>query len=84
MPKRVLQGVVVSTKMENTIVVEVERKFKHPLYKKFIKKNKKYHVHCEDKNVKDGDIVRIIECAPISKTKRFTLVVEKAAEKKAK
>ena len=61
MPKRIMQGVVVSDKMEKTVVVNVERKFPHPLYKKFIKRSKRYHVHDEDNRFKMGDIVNIQE-----------------------
>ncbi|MCT4552278.1 MAG: 30S ribosomal protein S17 [Alphaproteobacteria bacterium] len=76
MPKRVLQGTVVSTKMDKTIVVDVERKFKHPLYKKFIKSNKKFHAHDEKNVAKVGEIVKIIETKPFSKTKTWELLVE--------
>ena len=71
MPKRVMQGVVVSDKMEKTVVVNVERKFPHPLYKKYIKRSKSYHVHDNSNNCKVGDIVSIQECRPLSKTKRW-------------
>ena len=74
MPKRIMQGVVVSDKMEKTIVVNVERKFPHPLYKKFIKRSKRYHVHDEDNQFKNGDIVKIQECRPLSKSKRWEVI----------
>ena len=74
MPKRIMQGVVVSDKMEKTIVVNVERKFPHPLYKKFIKRSKRYHVHDEDNQFKMGDIVKIQECRPLSKSKRWEVM----------
>ena len=74
MPKRIMQGVVVSDKMEKTIVVNVERKFPHPLYKKFIKRSKRYHVHDEDNQFKLGDIVKIQECRPLSKSKRWEVM----------
>ena len=74
MPKRIMQGVVVSDKMEKTIVVNVERKFPHPLYKKFIKRSKRYHVHDEDNQFKMGDIVNIQECRPLSKSKRWEVL----------
>ena len=74
MPKRIMQGVVVSDKMEKTIVVNVERKFPHPLYKKFIKRSRRYHVHDEDNQFKMGDIVNIQECRPLSKTKRWEVI----------
>jgi small subunit ribosomal protein S17 len=78
MPKRILQGVVVSDKQSKTIVVRVERRMMHPIYKKFIKRSKKYAAHDETNSCKIGDTVRIQECAPISKNKRWELVVEKA------
>ena len=74
MPKRIMQGFVVSDKMEKTIVVNVERKFPHPLYKKFIKRSKRYHVHDEDNQFKMGDIVNIQECRPLSKSKRWEVI----------
>lgn len=67
-------GKVVSTKMVNTIVVEVERKIVHPLYKKIMKRSSKFKVHCEDKAIKVGDIVKIISVKPISKMKHFKFV----------
>ena len=74
MPKRIMQGVVVGDKMEKTIVVNVERIFPHPLYKKFIKRSKRYHVHDEDNQFKMGDIVNIQECRPLSRTKRWEVI----------
>ena len=74
MPKRIMQGVVVSDKMEKTIVVNVERKFPHSLYKKFIKRSKRYHVHDKDSQFKKGDIVKIQECRPLSKSKRWEVI----------
>jgi len=74
MPKRILQGVVVSDTNEKTVVVRVERRFTHPLYKKTVRRSKKYHAHDEANAAKVGDQVRIEECAPISKNKRWTLV----------
>ena len=68
MPKRILQGVVVSDKMDKTVVVQVERRVMHPVYKKYIKSSKKYHAHDENNACKVGDVVRIQECRPISKT----------------
>lgn len=78
MPKRILQGVVVSDKQDKTIVVKVERRVRHPLYEKFIKRSKKYAAHDETNSCKTGDIVRIRECAPISKSKTWELVAESA------
>lgn len=74
MPRRVLQGVVVSDKMQKTVVVQVDRRIKHPLYKKTIQKSKKYAAHDEEGRFKVGDKVEIIESAPISKSKCWTVV----------
>ncbi|MDA9734945.1 30S ribosomal protein S17 [SAR116 cluster bacterium] len=74
MPRRVLQGEVVSDKSDKTVVVKVERTYKHPLYKKYIKKDKKYSAHDENNKFKIGDSVQIRECAPKSKTKTFEVV----------
>ncbi len=78
MPKRVLQGVVVSDKGEKTIVVKVERRFTHPLLKKTVRKTKNYHAHDENKLHKVGDIVSIEETKPISKLKRWIVVDQTA------
>ena len=78
MPKRILQGVVVSDKGQKTIIVKVERRMMHPIYKKFIRRSKKFSAHDENNISKVGDVVRIRECAPISKTKKWELVQEKA------
>ncbi len=74
MPRRVLQGEVVSDKSDKTVVVKVERTYKHPLYKKYIKKDKKYSAHDENNKFKIGDFVQIRECAPKSKTKTYEVV----------
>jgi len=74
MPKRILQGVVVSDKMNKTIVVKVERRVMHPIYKKFVRRTKKYSAHDETNAHKIGEIVRIRECAPISKSKRWEVI----------
>ena len=74
MPKRVLTGTVVSDKGEKTVVVRVERRVKHPLYGKIIKLSKKYHAHDAANEFHVGEIVRIEECAPISKLKTWTVV----------
>jgi len=79
MPKRVLQGVVVSDKGEKTVIVKVERRFMHPLYKKYIRRSKRYAAHDESNEVTVGTTVRIEECRPISRTKRW-MVVPAAAE----
>jgi small subunit ribosomal protein S17 len=78
MPKRVLQGTVVSDKTDKTVVVLVERKVKHPLYGKIIRRSKKYHAHDEANTFREGEIVRIEECAPLSKLKTWR-VLEKVA-----
>ena len=78
MPKRVLQGTVVSDKNEKTVVVRVERRFTHPVLKKTIRRSKKYHAHDEANAHKVGDVVSIEETKPISKNKRW-VVVETAA-----
>ncbi|HYM32654.1 MAG TPA: 30S ribosomal protein S17 [Candidatus Cybelea sp.] len=75
MPKRILQGVVVSDKGDKTVVVSVERRVMHPIYKKFIRRSKKYHAHDSKNQFKVGDQVRIQECRPISKLKRWEVVV---------
>jgi len=74
MPKRILQGVVVSDKMDKTIVVQVERRVMHPIYKKFVRRTKKYAAHDEGKVHKVGETVRIQECRPISKRKRWAVL----------
>ena len=74
MPKRIMQGVVVSDKMDRTVVVNVERKFPHPLYKKYIKRSKRYHAHDENNTHKVGDTVSIQECRPLSKNKKWEVV----------
>ena len=74
MPKRVLIGVIVSDKGDKTVVVNVERKVKHPLYAKIIRRTKKYHAHDEANVFKLGQIVRIEECAPISKLKTWKVI----------
>jgi small subunit ribosomal protein S17 len=74
MPKRILQGTVVSDKNDKTIVVTVERRFTHPILKKTVRRSKKYHAHDEANSAKIGDVVQIEECAPISKNKRWTVV----------
>ena len=74
MPKRVLTGTVVSDKGDKTIVVRVERRVKHPLYGKIIKLSKKYHAHDAANEFHVGEIVRIEECAPISKLKTWTVL----------
>lgn len=79
MPKRVMEGIVVSDKMNKTIVVQVERQVMHPIYKKFVKRSKKYKVHDESGKHKIGDTVSIIECRPLSKTKTFMVLEQDKA-----
>ncbi len=74
MPKRILQGTVVSDKGNKTVVVKVERTYMHPLFKKIVRRSKKYHAHDEGNVHKVGDMVRIIECPPKSKLKRWEVV----------
>jgi small subunit ribosomal protein S17 len=74
MPKRVLTGTVVSDKADKTVVVRVERKVKHPLYGKIIRRTKKYHAHDEANAFKEGETVRIEETAPISKLKTWKVI----------
>ena len=74
MPKRILQGGVVSDKMDKTIVVQVERRVMHPIYKKFVRRTKKYAAHDEGNVHKVGETVRIQECRPISKRKRWEVI----------
>lgn len=78
---RALVGTVVSNKMSKTIVVKVERKVKHPVYGKYVKKTNKYHAHDEDNTCLIGDLVQITECRPLSKTKSWKLekVLEQAS-----
>lgn len=93
MPRRILQGTVVSTKNAKTIVVSVERTTKHPIYGKIQRTSKRFHAHDEQGQGKMGDVVEIIECAPVSKLKRFafhsvvtaagTLVTDSASDVQA-
>ena len=78
MPKRILQGVVVSDVQDKTVVVRVERRVMHPVYKKFIMRSKKYAAHDEANAYKVGDVVRIQESRPISKSKRWVVLVDAA------
>ncbi|MCB1563369.1 MAG: 30S ribosomal protein S17 [Alphaproteobacteria bacterium] len=78
MPRRVLEGDVVSNKTDKTITVLVERRYRHPVYKKYIKTSDKYAAHDESNACQIGDRVQIIECRPISKTKRWTLLTDGA------
>ena len=74
MPKRILQGTVTSDKNAQTVTVSVERRFKHPLLHKTVRKSKKYRAHDPENTFKVGDTVRIQECAPVSKSKRWEVI----------
>ena len=76
MPKKILNGIVISNKPNKTITVLVERKYQHPVLKKVIKAKKKYSVHDEENKYKDGDLVTIRECQPYSKSKKFEVIGE--------
>jgi len=78
MPRRVMQGVVTSKSGDKTVVVNVERLMKHPLYQKTIRRSKRYHAHDEGNAVKVGDMVRIQECRPLSKLKNWIIVGDEA------
>ena len=80
MPKRMLQGTVVSDKQDKTVIVRVERRFTHPVLKKTVRRSKKYHAHDEANAYKGkvGELVRIRECRPLSKTKSWEVLVEAA------
>ena len=74
MTKKILKGIVTSSKSNKTVVVEVTRKFKHPFYEKIIKRSKKYHAHDEKNKFKEGETITIIECNPISKKKKWKVI----------
>ncbi len=78
MPKRVLEGLVVSDKGDKTIIVKVERTFLHPVMKKTVRRSKRYHAHDEDNSFKSGDRAKIIECAPKSKLKTWEVLPKSA------
>ena len=78
MPRRILQGTVVSDKNDKTVIVRVERQVMHPLYKKYIKRTKRYAAHDEGNAHKVGDVVRIIEGRPLSRTKRWVVMEAEA------
>ncbi|MGB1182644.1 MAG: 30S ribosomal protein S17 [Candidatus Puniceispirillaceae bacterium] len=80
MPKRIMQGTVVSDKADKTVVVRVERRIMHPVYKKFIMTSKKFAAHDAENRAKAGDQVSIRECTPISKNKSFEVVYDDAAK----
>ncbi len=78
MPKRILEGVVVSDKGEKTVVVKVERTILHPVLRKTVRQSKKYHAHDEANLYKTGEVARIVECAPKSKLKRWEVLPKNA------
>ena len=78
---RILTGVVTSNKADKTITVQIERKVKHPLYGKIIKRSTKVHAHDEENNASIGDVVTVKECKPFSKTKTWILVNDDLADK---
>ncbi|MEC7489166.1 MAG: 30S ribosomal protein S17 [Pseudomonadota bacterium] len=78
MPKRILNGIVVSNKADKTITVRVERQVQHPLYKKIIRRSKKFSAHDPENRCKTGDFVRIRECKPISKSKTWEVIFDDA------
>lgn len=84
MPRRVLEGVVVSDKMEKTVTVLVERRYMHPVYKKYIRKSDKFAAHDESNAFQVGDRVEIEECRPLSKNKRFAVITVPSKEALAK
>ncbi|MDZ4741752.1 MAG: 30S ribosomal protein S17 [Alphaproteobacteria bacterium] len=81
MPRRILQGTVVSDKNKKTVVVEVERRFTHPTMGKTIRQSKRFHAHDEESRFKSGDPVRIRECRPLSKLKRWEVLYDAPASK---
>jgi small subunit ribosomal protein S17 len=83
MPRRILQGIVVSDVNDKTITVRVERRYRDPIYKKFIVRSKKFLAHDETNRCKTGDRVSIQECRPLSKRKRWEVVAEVAEAAKA-
>lgn len=84
MPRRVLEGEVTSDKQDKTITVRVVRRYMHPVYKKYVKRSDKYAAHDEGNQFKTGDRVQIIECRPISRKKRWTVVTGNEAAAPAK
>ncbi len=78
MPRRILRGVVVSDKMDKTVTVKVERRIMHPLYKKVIRRSKKYAAHDQANACKEGDVISIRECRPLSKRKTWEVIAEGA------
>ena len=84
MPKRIMQGTVVSDKNDKTVVVKIERRFTHPVMKKTVRQSKRYKAHDENNSAKVGDIVVIEESAPISRDKRWVVIQNQTQEQAAK
>jgi len=84
MPKRILQGVVTSDKADKTVTVRVERRYTHPIYKKTVRSSKKYAAHDEKNQFKTGDVVKIVESRPFSKTKKWEVMYDAQESKAAK
>ncbi|MGH6887667.1 MAG: 30S ribosomal protein S17 [Rhizomicrobium sp.] len=82
MPKRILQGVVVSDKNAKTVVVNVERRFTHPVMGKTVRRSKKYHAHDQNREFKVGDVVRIRECRPLSRLKSWEVIGRVGAQER--
>ncbi|MDD9992231.1 MAG: 30S ribosomal protein S17 [Rhodospirillales bacterium] len=82
MPRRVMRGTVVGDKADKTVVVRVDRRVMHPLYKKVVRRSKRYAAHDDGNTHKVGDIVQIRECAPISKRKRWIVLDDAGAEQR--
>jgi small subunit ribosomal protein S17 len=78
MPRRVMQGTVVSDKGDKTIIVRVERRVRHPIYKKFVRRSNKFAAHDAENRFKEGDTVRIRECRPLSRSKKWEVVTDGA------
>ncbi len=76
MPRRVMQGVVVSDKMDKTVVVKIERRVMNPIYKKYVRQSKRYLAHDESNEVRVGDVVRIRECRPLSRRKCWEVLLD--------
>lgn len=83
MPRRVLQGRIVSDKMDKTVTVLVERRYMHPIYKKYVRRTDKYAAHDENNAFRIGDLVAIEECRPLSKRKTWTVVTDPATVKRS-
>lgn len=83
MPRRVLQGRIVSDKMDKTVTVLVERRYMHPIYKKYVRRTDKYAAHDENNAFRAGDLVQIEECRPLSKRKSWTVITDPSTVKRS-